>query len=97
MCVCMCVCVYVCVCMRVYVVCVVCVWCVCVCMYIEPCVHVCAHAADEEALPVDVKELAKDLRMAASELVGLLDVNSATMDRLKVRLRECARESVPTI
>ena len=55
-------------------------------MYIEPCVHVCAHAADEEALPVDVKELAKDLRMAASELVGLLDVNSATMDRLKVRL-----------
>ena len=60
------------------------VW--CVCMYIEPCVHVCVHAADEEALPVDVKELAKDLRMAASELVRLLDVNSATMDRLKVRL-----------
>ena len=54
-------------------------------------------AADEETLPVDVKELAKDLRMAAAELVELLDVNSATVDRMKVKLREHARECLPTV
>jgi len=56
--------------------------CVCVCAYMPVCV-----ATDEETLPMDVKQLAKDLRMAASELVELLDVNGATADRMKVRLK----------
>ena len=46
---------------------------------------------------MDVKELAKDLRMAATELVELLDVNSATVDRMKVRVGERARERVPNV
>ena len=56
--------------------------CVCVCAYMPVCV-----ATDEETLSLDVKQLAKDLRMAASELVELLDVNGATTDRMKVRLK----------
>ena len=65
--------------------------CVCACAYMPVCV-----ATDEETLPLDVKQLAKDLRMAASELVELLDVNSATADRMKVRPR-ITREHVPTV
>ena len=61
------------------------------CAYMPVCV-----ATDEETLPLDVKQLAKDLRMAASELVELLDVNSATADRMKVRPR-ITREHVPTV
>ena len=38
------------------------------------------------AIPVEVRGLAKEFRMAAHELLDLLDMHSPTVSRLKVKM-----------